>query len=259
MLGSTATRCARARWPAPREAVRLIDMFDHHGGHPRMGAADVIPFMPVEASTMDECVELARDFGRELAETLGVPVYLYDRAALSPGASVARRGPQGRVRGPARRGRARRAAARLRTARDRASRGDGGGGPQAARGVQRLPRRHRRGRGEGDRARRARVVGRPARAPRDRRSRVPERGGIVTVSMNLVDHEVTGLRDAFDAVAARGGRARHADRRTSEIVGLVPASALAPGDVEYLRLAGFEPDAADPGAAGGRRGRRSER
>ena len=70
---------------------------------------------------------------------------------------------------------------------------------------------------------------------------VPERGGIVTVSMNLVDHEVTGLRDAFDAVAARADA--HGMRIVeSEIVGLVPASALAPGDVEYLRLAGFEPE-----------------
>ena len=87
-------------------------------GHPRMGAADVIPFMPVRGVSMDDCVALARDFGRELAETLGVPVYLYDRAALSPErASLARR-PQGRVRGPARRGGARRAAARLRAARE---------------------------------------------------------------------------------------------------------------------------------------------
>src|SRR4029079_95986 len=65
-------------------AVRSIDMFAHHGGHPRMGAADVVPFMPVRGVTMDQCVTLARDFGRALAETLEVPVYLYERAALSP-------------------------------------------------------------------------------------------------------------------------------------------------------------------------------
>ena len=82
--------------------------------------------------------------------------------------SVAGRGPQGRVRGPARRRRPRRASARLRSARDRACGSDGGRGPQAARRVQRLPRRDRRGGGQGDRARRARVVGRPARRPRDR-------------------------------------------------------------------------------------------
>jgi glutamate formiminotransferase len=83
------------------EAVRLIDMFDYQGGHPRMGAADVIPFMPVEGVEMDDCVVLARDFGRELAETLGVPVYLYDRAALSPDRRRSHRSARG-VRGPAR-------------------------------------------------------------------------------------------------------------------------------------------------------------
>ena len=71
------------------------------------------------------------------------------------GAGLARGGPQGRVRGAARSGRARRTAARLRAARDRTRRRHGGGSPQAAGGVQRLPRRHRRSRGEGDRARRA--------------------------------------------------------------------------------------------------------
>ena len=65
-------------------AVRLIDMTRHHGGHPRMGAVDVIPFMPVRDVTMDECVALARAVGRELAESLDLPVYLYDRAALVP-------------------------------------------------------------------------------------------------------------------------------------------------------------------------------
>src|SRR5439155_17044052 len=65
-------------------AIELIDMFRHRGGHPRMGAADVIPFMPVGGGSIDECVQLARDFGRDLAATLGVPVYLYGRAALIP-------------------------------------------------------------------------------------------------------------------------------------------------------------------------------
>src|SRR5438034_3571847 len=63
-------------------AVRLIDMTTHQGGHPRMGAVDVVPFMPVRDVTMDECVSLARAVGRELADTLGLPVYLYDRAAV---------------------------------------------------------------------------------------------------------------------------------------------------------------------------------
>jgi glutamate formiminotransferase / 5-formyltetrahydrofolate cyclo-ligase len=70
---------------------------------------------------------------------------------------------------------------------------------------------------------------------------VPERGGVVTVSMNLVDHEVTGLREAFDGVVrlAAGYGMTVTD---TEIVGLVPASALADDDVVYLGLSGFDPD-----------------
>src|SRR5439155_941276 len=75
---------ARAALSGARVAVALIDMEHHSGGHPRMGAADVIPFMPVRGVTMDDCVELARSFAKELATSLGLPVYLYDRAALVP-------------------------------------------------------------------------------------------------------------------------------------------------------------------------------
>ena len=70
---------------------------------------------------------------------------------------------------------------------------------------------------------------------------VPERGDVVTVSMNLVDHEVTGLRAAFDGVA-RLAVEYGMTVTDSEIVGLVPASALADDDVAYLELSGFDPD-----------------
>src|SRR4029453_3386446 len=66
------------------KAVGLIDMTKHTGGHPRMGAADVIPFVPLSGISMDEVVELARAFAAQLADRLGIPVYLYDRAATSP-------------------------------------------------------------------------------------------------------------------------------------------------------------------------------
>ena len=81
-----------------------------------MGAADVIPFMPVRRVSMDDCVALARDFGRELAETLDVPVYLYDRAALTPDRASLADGPQGGVRRTPRGGGPWRTAARLRAA-----------------------------------------------------------------------------------------------------------------------------------------------
>ncbi|XP_045357037.1 formimidoyltransferase-cyclodeaminase isoform X2 [Leopardus geoffroyi] len=70
---------------AARAAFRLIDMSQHKGEHPRMGALDVCPFIPVRGVTMDECVLCAQAFGQRLAEELGVPVYLYGEAAQTAG------------------------------------------------------------------------------------------------------------------------------------------------------------------------------
>lgn len=69
---------------AARAARELIDMRVHKGAHPRMGALDVCPFVPVSGISMEECAALARDFGRRLAEEFGVPVYLYEAAATRP-------------------------------------------------------------------------------------------------------------------------------------------------------------------------------
>ncbi|XP_048659772.1 formimidoyltransferase-cyclodeaminase isoform X4 [Marmota marmota marmota] len=66
---------------AARTASRLIDMSRHRGEHPRMGALDVCPFIPVRGVTMDQCVLCAQAFGQRLAEELKVPVYLYGEAA----------------------------------------------------------------------------------------------------------------------------------------------------------------------------------
>jgi len=64
-----------------KRAAELIDMDQHRGAHPRFGAADVVPFVPVEGVSMTECVELAHRLGRRIGEELGIPVYLYDKAA----------------------------------------------------------------------------------------------------------------------------------------------------------------------------------
>lgn len=65
-------------------AIHEIDMDTHRGEHPRIGAVDVIPFVPLAATTMDDCVELARRFGRRIAERFDLPVYFYANAALRP-------------------------------------------------------------------------------------------------------------------------------------------------------------------------------
>ena len=65
------------------EAVQRIDLSTHSGVHPRIGAADVVPFVPLEGVTLEECAALAHDVGREVWETLRVPVYFYEAAARS--------------------------------------------------------------------------------------------------------------------------------------------------------------------------------
>ncbi|MDD3493673.1 MAG: glutamate formimidoyltransferase [Candidatus Thermoplasmatota archaeon] len=66
------------------KAVELIDMTQHRGEHPRMGAMDVVPFIPLMGTTMEECVQLAREFAREFAEQAEVPCFLYEEAATRP-------------------------------------------------------------------------------------------------------------------------------------------------------------------------------
>ena len=66
------------------KAAELIDLNVHEGQHPRIGAADVVPFVPISGVTMVECVEMAHRLGKRVAEELGIPVYFYEEAALRP-------------------------------------------------------------------------------------------------------------------------------------------------------------------------------
>ena len=66
------------------EAATVIDMRQHHGAHPRLGATDVVPFVPVEGVSMEDCAELARRLGQRVGEELGIPAYLYESAASRP-------------------------------------------------------------------------------------------------------------------------------------------------------------------------------
>lgn len=75
---------AEAAFRGVRCAGRLIDMRRHHGAHPRMGATDVLPIIPVSGITLEECAELARTLAQRIAGELGIPCYCYEAAALSP-------------------------------------------------------------------------------------------------------------------------------------------------------------------------------
>ncbi|HLB62367.1 MAG TPA: glutamate formimidoyltransferase [Actinomycetota bacterium] len=220
-------------------AIELIDMEEHDGSHPRIGAVDVIPFVPVRDVTMGDCVELARDIGREIGETLGLPVYLYGEAALQPdrrNLAEVRRGEYEGLReevaagrrlpdlGPHEIGTAGAVAVGARKPLIAFNVYLGGGDGGAARDIARLVRESSGGLPA------VRAIG----------FAVPERGS-VTVSMNLVDFEETSPRQAFEAVRAEAKR-RGLSVLSSEVVGLIPAAALGEDDLEALRLERFDPE-----------------
>jgi len=239
--------------------ARLIDLNRHRGVHPRMGALDVLPFVPFGAETRlrggDEpdldCVALAERAGRRIAEEAGIPVYLYGAAARHPGWAAL----------PAVRGRGFEA---LRDARDPRPAPDFGGpglhptaGATAAGareilvafnveladadlGLARRIAAAVRERDGGLPAVRAMGVPLGGRGgPGDRQGGPPE--DRVQVSMNLLDYRVTPPAAAYAAVAALAERAG-ARVEASEIVGLAPAAALDGVDPADLRLRGFAPD-----------------
>src|SRR6266545_1877305 len=221
------------------KAVQLIDMEQHTGSHPRMGAADVIPFVPLRGITMDQTVELARDVARELADTLDLPVYLYDRAALVPerrSLAEVRKGEYEALK---------EAVARGERLPDFGPHAIGRAGATAV-GARKpliafniyLSSTDEEAAKEIARAVRESSGGLPA--VRAIGFLVPERG-CVTVSMNLVDHEVTGLRPAFEAVTVEAEK-RGMTTLSSEIVGLAPQAAITDQDVIDLRLEGFDGD-----------------
>ena len=72
---------SEAAFQGVKKASEIIDMTKHKGAHPRMGATDVCPFIPVSNITMEECIEIARITGKRIGEELGIPVYLYEKAA----------------------------------------------------------------------------------------------------------------------------------------------------------------------------------
>ncbi|MDE7376521.1 MAG: glutamate formimidoyltransferase, partial [Muribaculaceae bacterium] len=65
-------------------AVKLIDLTKHQGQHPRMGAVDVVPFIPIKGCTMDEAIALSKEVGQKVAELYDIPVYLYEKSASAP-------------------------------------------------------------------------------------------------------------------------------------------------------------------------------
>ena len=221
-------------------AIADIDLRSHRGEHPRMGAVDVVPFIPIEGATMADCVALARKVGAALAGRFSIPVYLYEEAAANP----ARRNLE-----DIRRGEFEGLAAKM------ASEGwtpdFGGPGPHPTAGAAvigaRMPLIAYNINLATDRLDVAKKIAAAIRFSSGGFRYVKAMGialqdrGIVQVSMNLTNYEKTPVFRVFEAVrreAARYG----VDVLESEIVGLVPSAALTDAAEYYLRLAGFTRD-----------------
>ena len=83
-LVGTPEGVKEAAFLAAKRATETIDMNRHSGEHPRMGATDVIPFVPIKDITMQECVEISKEVAERIAKELGIPVYLYEESASKP-------------------------------------------------------------------------------------------------------------------------------------------------------------------------------
>jgi glutamate formiminotransferase len=233
-----------------RACARLIDLNQHRGVHPRMGALDVLPFVPFGAVTRLrggddpdlDCAGLAERAGRRIAAEAGVPVYLYGAAARHPGWAAL----------PAVRGRGFEALRAALAAGDTGHAPDFGGpelhptaGATAAGAREVLIAYNVELAGADlELARRiaAAVRERDGGLPAVRAMGVPlEERGLVQVSMNLLDYRATPPAAAYAAVAELAERAG-ARVEASEIVGLVPAGALEGTDPADLRLRGPAPE-----------------
>ena len=221
-------------------ATRFIDLRKHSGEHPRIGAVDVVPFVPLQDASTDDCVTLANTLGRTVADRFGIPVFLYEQAATRPERRALENIRRGQLEGLARR------------MSDESWRPDFGprvphptAGVSAV-GVRRLLIAFNINLNTDD----VEIARQIARAIRARNGGLPfvkaigvcvANSDTVQVSMNLTDYTQTPIHRAFGFVK------READKRrvgiaSSEVVGLVPAGALVDSAVSSLRMTRFTPD-----------------
>jgi glutamate formiminotransferase len=222
-------------------AAELIDLSAHAGQHPRMGACDVLPFVPVSGVGVEECVLLAHEAGRRIWGELGIPVYFYESAALRP---------ERRNLADVRRGGFELLREQIATVRERAPDvGEARVHPTAGAcivGVRPLLIAYNVTLKTGDLA----LAKRVARAVRERDGGLLHlkalgfelaSRGVVQVSMNLTSYERTNLHQAFEAVRREAER-EGVEVLASELVGLVPQAALYAAAAHFLRLENYTPD-----------------
>jgi len=221
-----------AAFAGMREAAARIDLTAHRGEHPRIGATDVVPFIPLDGTTMDECVAIARALGARVGGELGIPVYLYERAATAPGRENLADVRRGEFEG-------------LRSAFRPADFGPAAVHPTAgatAIGARPFLVAYNVYLGPASNLPVAKEVAKAVRGSSGGLRYVKALGLVVDdqaqVSMNLVDIDRTPLSRAYEAV--RSEAAAHGVTPTwSELVGLVPERALLEAGVRHVQLRGF--------------------
>jgi glutamate formiminotransferase/glutamate formiminotransferase/formiminotetrahydrofolate cyclodeaminase len=208
-------------------AVRKIDLRTHKGVHPRIGAADVVPFVPIRGITLEQAAEIAHEAGREIWNRLGVPVYFYEAAALRPEyrrlESIRRGGLLPDLGGPEPHPSAGACVVGARKFLIAFNVNLRSADLEAARSIARQVRASSGGLAT------VKAIGVP----------LPSRG-IVQVSMNLTDFEMIGIYEAFGAVR-RAALERGIEVLSTQLVGLIPRKALEGGDPASLKFADFGP------------------
>ena len=222
-------------------ASRLIDMRKHQGVHPRLGATDVLPFIPIRDVTMDDCVAVAHQAGRRIASELSIPVFFYERAALRPdrvNLEDVRRGALELLREQIATEPARTPDAGPLMVHETAGATAVGARPFLIAFNINLKTRD------------ITIARQIARTIRARHGGLPfvkalgfELGtrGLVQVSMNLVNYEATGMTAAYNAVRDETSRLG-VEIAGTEIVGLVPAAALDRSAEYFQKLENFSED-----------------
>jgi glutamate formiminotransferase len=245
-FAGSAEPVVRAATAGVGRALELIDMERHSGAHPRIGAVDVIPFVPLGGTRIEECVDLARRFGEQIAARFDLPVYLYGDAALRP---------ERRRLAHVRRGQYEALRDEIATSPDRApdfgpARIHPRGGAVAVGARKPLIAFNVNLRTD-DLALAIRIAstiressgGMPAVQAMGVLLENPGMPAMAQVSMNLVDWERTGISDVVREIR-RLAREAGADIDHCELIGLAPTGALLEVAADTLRLADFSPDQA---------------
>jgi len=227
----------RGAFQGMAQAAGLIDMNQHQGGHPRMGATDVVPFVPVRGVTMEDCVALARRLGEQAGRELGIPVYLYEEAATRP---------DRRNLADVRKGKYEGLKEAIKTDPDRKPDfGPAEMGPAGATAIGARPPliAFNVYLNTGD-VEIARAIARAVRHSSGGLRHVKALGllveGQAQVSMNLTNYQRTPVARVVEMIRREAARYGVSVAR-SEVVGLLPAEALYDAAAYYLQLSGFSP------------------